>query len=305
MLAVSAILTLFDLTDHALVLVEFESGRVLRRLALPREQEILALWRAESGDIFLFTNNRTCGTLYMLSDDQSRLIERGSFLPLAHNVCLSPSNTSLYLAGLRHSYRFDLVGARLTALNALDAPTCIAADNDHWYTACPQKDGTRLSVYDKSGAICFQHLLSGSVTTLHRQDDFCYLPFVQSPLHGEGLYILRPATAEITTVPVTMQTVRALSAYPYSVLVQNDIIYLTCENAATITRIDAHTHRIIDCIPLGRSITHLYPLTDPRFAIATSNMFADLVLIDLVNRRLLTLSLCPHELFHQLAVLPQ
>lgn len=305
MFALSATLVLIDMTDHALVLVSLATGQILHRISLPLDRQPLALLATKNGRIYLFANGRTNSALYLLSDTQERLICLAHALPLADHVSLSPNGTTLYLACARRIYRFDFTAIKLTSFADTSAPCLLGADNDRLYSARPTTDGTLFCHYAPDGTLLNSYLLSGTVTTLHLQDDTCYLPFVQSHLHGEGLYriCLSADPPSVATIPVQEYGKRALSAYPYSVLLADDIIYLACESAATITRIDARTNQIIDCICLGRSISNLYALPDSRFALATSNMFADLVVVDLVNCRLLTLSICPHELFHHLLVL--
>lgn len=305
MLALSATLVLIDMTDHALVLVSLATGQILHHISLPTDLHPLALFASKDGRIYLLANSRTSSTLYLLSDTHERLICLANTLPLTDHVCLSPNGSTLYLACTRRIYRFESNIAKLTSFAETGASCLLAADNDRLYSTQPTTGGTLFRYYATDGTLLNSHLLSGTVTTLHLQDDTCYLPFVQSHLHGEGLYRISPHadTASIATIPIQEYGKRALSAYPYSVLITDDIIYLTCESAATITRIDARTNQIIDCICLGRSISNLYALPDSRFALATSNMFADLVVIDLVNCRLLTLSICPNELFHHLLVL--
>lgn len=307
MLAVSATLVLFDMTDHALVCVELPHGHILHRARLACDEQPLALL-IDGCRIYLFANSRTHGTLYTLSDDCDRLVRASGILPSAEQVCLSPDGTSLYLSSHSHRiYRFLLSEGKLTSLISSDtACLALACQDDCLYTVRESPFGSIFACYDQSGTPLYEHLLSGVVTTLCLKDDICYLPFVKSRLHGEGLYLFDLAnTTEITTISLGTRASPTMSVYPYSVLTSPDVIYLVCENGAAVTCIDAHTHRIEGSIFLGRSITRLYALPDSRFALATSNMFADLLLVDLVNRRLLTLSLCSHELFHQLIVLPQ
>lgn len=306
MLAISATLALFDMTEHALVLVSLEEGHVLHRFCLDGAMRPLAL-SAHGDRVYLLATNTINTALYTLSSVQPCLDCLTCTLPAAEHVCLAPDTASLYLSGKRHIWHLDLQSLQLTDLIAIDQPAHIATGKDRLYCSVTTTNGTLFSMHTLDGTRIDEHLLSGIVTTLRTQDNIGYLPFTQSPLHGEGLYILDLASSPptVTTVSVAPRSARALSAYPYSVLIQNDIIYLVCEGIATITRIDAHTHRLLDCIPLGHSITNLYALPDPRFALATSNMFADLLLVDLINARLLTLSICPHEIFRQLAVLPQ
>lgn len=303
MFAIDATLILFDMTDHALLPVNLADGQVLCRMPLPAGEHPLAIFALES-HIYLFANRPSSGILYTADTTDGTLSPLPVTLPPATCVCPSPHHHLLYLATTRRLYRLDLTAHRLTALSAT-APYALVADCNHLYTVSDHTDGTLLHCYDHDGTLLRQHLLSGTVTTLHAQDDICYLPFTESRLHGEGLYLFYPQRQPpLTTISLQPHTTRGLTAYPYGLLIQDDVLYLSAESAATITRINRHTQEVIDCIPLGHSISNLYPLPDSRFALASSNMFADLVLIDLVNNRLLSLSSCPHEIFPRLMVLP-
>lgn len=303
MFAIDATLILFDMTDHALLPVNLSDGQILCRMPLPAGEHPLAVF-ASNRRICLFANRPSSGFLYTADTTDGTLSPLPVTLPPATCVCPSPHHL-LYLATARRLYRLDLTTHRLTALSTAAIPYAIIADCNHLYAVSDHADGTLLHCYDHDGTLVSHHLLSGTVTTLHAQDNVCYLPFTESRLHGEGLYIFCPQSQPtLTTISLQPHTTRGLTAYPYGLLIQKDLLYLSAESAATITRINRHTQEVIDCIPLGHSISNLYPLPDNRFALASSNMFADLVLIDLVNNRLLSLSSCPHEIFPRLMVLP-
>lgn len=304
MFAIDATLMLFDMTDHALLSVNLADGQALCRMPLPAGEQPLSIF-AHERCIRLFANRPSNGILYTADTTDGTLSPMPITLPPATCVCTVPHHSLLYLATARRLYRLDLSTRHLTALSATALPYALIADCNHLYAVSDRTDGTLLHAYTHDGTLLSEHLLSGTVTTLHAQDGICYLPFTESRLHGEGLYILCPQNQPtLTTISLQPHTLRGLTAYPYGLLIQDDILYLSAESASTITRINRHTQEVIDCIPLGHSISNLYPLPDNRFALATSNMFADLVLIDLINNRLLSLSNCPHEIFPRLMVLP-
>jgi len=79
--------------------------------------------------------------------------------------------------------------------------------------------------------------------------------------------------------------------------------YVVNEDSGSITVVDLSTTDITGHISIGRSISNLTILPDCRFAVATSNMFADLALIDLVNERLLSVTASTHEILSPIIIL--
>lgn len=300
-------LVLFDCTDNALLLVEITGGHVLSRHPLPWAYRPLALLAAEKEGAFLFANSPTDGALFLLGKG-SELLRIPIVLPTIAAACASPSGQSLYLASTRHTlYRIDLSSNKITSLgSAPHSCSALAANGDRLYSVWETDDGSICAIHDTNGSLLAEHRLCGTIPSAKLDKETLYLPFVGDEKCGEGLHLLSAenSSSSAATIPLRPPSMRGLSAYPYSVLVQDDVIHLVSEASGTITKIDRQTNNILGSYALGRSISHLYLLPDSRFAIATSNMFADLTLLDLVNEKLLSISICPHELFHQLAIFP-
>ena len=118
-------------------------------------------------------------------------------------------------------------------------------------------------------------------------------------LYGEGMAIFPLDEINAPTYLVINPADNcAISAYPCHIALNDEKsrAYITNEDSGSISMIDLLRHEIIASIQIGRSITTLSLLPDNRFAIAASNMFADLSLIDLVNRRLIAVSEIDAEL---------
>lgn len=296
-------LVLFDRTDNALLLIEGTSGDVLSRYRIPSAYHPLALTRTDAG-IFFFANGRTDGAVYALHGESwSRM---SATLPTMTAVCASPHRRSFYLASARHTlYRLDIPSGKLSSLGS--APhTCRAlAKGTHLASVWETTDGSICALHSTDGTILSEHHLDGTIPTATMAGSLLLLPFTGGRKHGEGIHLLPTddMASSITTISLKSPSMRAPSADPYSVLPIGDTLCLIGESSGTITKIDRRTGEIITSYPLGRSISYLYLLPDERFAVATSNMFADLSLVDLVNEKLLSISICAHELFHQVVIL--
>lgn len=296
-------LIVFDCTDNAILLLEGTSGYVLSRCPIPNAYRPLALLATDTG-IFFFANGRTDGTVYTLHGKSWSRIS--ATLPTMTAVCPSPSGRSFCLASARHTlYRLDTLSGKLSSLGS--APhTCRAlTEGTHLASVWETTSGSICALHNDDGTILSEHHLDGMIPTATMAGSTLLLPFTNSKKHGEGIHLL-PTDApspSITTISLKPPSMRGLSADPYSVLPIGDTLHLISESSGTITKIDHRTGEVIDSYPLGRSISYLYLLPDERFAVATSNMFADLSLVDLVNEKLLSISICAHELFHQVVIL--
>jgi len=297
-------LVLFDCTDNALLLTESTRGEVLSRFSLPPAYRPLALLSADTG-IFFFANGKTDGIAYTLCGTAWSRI--AAPLPKMTAVCASPTEPVCYLASARHTlYRLDTRSGKLSSLGsspyicrALVHGTYLASV---WETA----DGSICALHKNDGTTFSEHRLDGTIPTSMMAGSTLLCPFANGKTHGEGLHLIATDTPSptVTTISLRPSSLRGPSTDPYSVLTIGDTLCLVSEATGTITKIARPTGEMIGSYALGRSISRLYLLPDERFAIATSNMFADLSLVDLVNEMLLTISICPHELFHQIAVLP-
>lgn len=297
-------LVVFDCTDSALLSIEGTSGCVLSRFSIPPVYRPLALFSTDTGIFFLANGKADC-VVYTLKDGSwSRLL---TTLPPMTAVCPCAIGNDLYLASTRHTlYHLTCDSGKLSSLGS--APhTCRAlVKGTHLASVWEITEGSICALHNDDGTVIFEHRLDGTIPTATMAGDTLLLPFTDGKEHGEGLHLLPTDTpsSSITTVSLKTPSMRGLSADPYSVLPIGDTLCLISESSGTITKIDHRTGEIIDSYSLGRSISNLYLLPDERFAIATSNMFADLSLVDLVNEKLLSISICKHELFHQVVILP-
>lgn len=297
-------LAVFDCTDNALLLLHAASGDVLARRPLPHTHRPLALCSARRG-VFFFANGRADGSVYELR--QNTWARRPVTLPTMTAVCPARDENACYLASARGTlYRLDFASQKLTALGSSPYLCRALVCGDHLASVWETEDGTVCAIHNRDGTLLSEHRLDGTTATATMAGASILCPFTNGKECGEGLHIIKTDAPfpTVTTVSLKAPSMRGITADPYSVLAIGDTLCLIGESTGTITKLNGRTGDITGSYTLGRSISHLYLLPDERFAIATSNMFADLSLVDLVNEKLLSISICSHELFHQLAILP-
>lgn len=205
-------------------------------------------------------------------------------------------------------YRLDLAALTSRAIAQPSDAICngIAVESGKVYTAWETKAGDGvLAVFSSAGEFLCEYKIPGIPTNLLVHSGVAYLPFTDSRIYGEGLALITENNLPRYITIHSPEAANALRAYPCSVTIDDEkkIAYVVNEDSGSVTTIDLCGETVSGSFSIGRSITHLHLLADRRFALATSNMFADLSLLDLVNQKLL--SICDsHEFSALLAVLP-
>lgn len=306
---------LVDTTAHALLLVDGAKGEILAEMSYPENYLPTALAvTADLAKAYLpAAGNNGSGALFIANLNHFSLYQLPMELPHPVQFALGPDNTTVYLVdpgGIL--YAADTVAMTLTKLGQPDNASCvgIATDQQSIYTAWEHKNGGSIAIFSLQGELLKEHILSGIPTNIVVNGNRILVPFTASSFTGEGLAIYDQNKQDdsipaVITIQCPLRTA-GLKAYPCSVTVGPDehTAYIVNEDSGSITLVDLHKADITGHITLGRSISNLKLLPDNRFAIATSNMFADLSLIDLVNERLLSVTASKNEIFNQFMILP-
>lgn len=231
----------------------------------------------------------------------------------AQFILAEPRQTSAYLAeacGTLH--RFDLTAMSSQALGAPAVKaSCVglAADAEKIYAAWEHHAGGTIMELDTAGNITWQHDIAGIPTNVILAGSYLIVPFTNTAFTGEGVALFNLSKKRRTPLVVTIQCPgcpSSLAAYPChaAVAADNQTAYIVNEDGASIFVIDLSTARIIDRLAIGRSLSRLYLLPDTDQAIGTSNLFADLSLIDLASGQLLAVTNTQRQLMSSIAVLP-
>ncbi|QDR83020.1 YncE family protein [Sporomusa termitida] len=230
----------------------------------------------------------------------------------AQFILAETSLTSAYLAeacGTLH--RFDLAAMSSQTLGAPAVKaSCVglAADAGRIYAAWEHHAGGTIMELDTNGNIAWQNDIAGIPTNIILAGSRLIVPFTNTAFTGEGVALFNLSKKRRIPLVVTIQcpSCRSLAAYPCHAAVapDNQTAYIVNEDGASIFVIDLSTAQIIDRLAIGRSLSRLYLIPNTDQAIGTSNLFADLSLIDLASGQLLAVTNTQRQLMSSIAILP-
>lgn len=304
-----------DSSSHALLMVDGPTGEIIHEMAYPATYTPAAL--ALTGDrtkaFMPAVGPDEAGALFVAKLDSHSLYRLPIVLPPPTQFALSPEGTSAYLADAGGSlYHLDIALLSLKRWGQCDTSTCIglAALPDGVCTAWEESSGGIAAVFSAKGQLLRQSCFPGIPTNiLTDRNGRMLIPFTTSQTSGEGLAILdaqkgpsRPAIATIQCPSCSL----GHRAYPCHAALSPDgcTAYVANEDSGSVSVIDVDRAVPLDWFTVGRSISSLHILPDSRFALASSNMFSDLCLIDLINGRLLTSTATGRDILCHIAVLP-
>lgn len=301
-----------DLTERQVVWIHQSTGELIA--AIPFEDGFLPAGltlNAEKTKACMPAIEKDTGTIFIFDLSCKKSYRLPLQLPAPQQCSISPDFSKIYFSA-PDATLYEIQLATLTArpFAQPDDGICAALAVDaagNLYTAWESNSGGTLAVFSPEGLLSFEQSLDGIPTNLHLTEADILVPFTESSTYGEGLAIF-PMNQIETPVYLTVHASTldgTPRAYPCHATVRKDqqIAYLVNEDSASITVIHLQKRKIIHSFSLGRSITSLYLLPDERFAIAASNMFADLAYIDLINGKLLSIAQSDHEFSRFIAVL--
>ncbi|MEG6584330.1 YncE family protein [Dendrosporobacter sp. 1207_IL3150] len=303
-----------DAAAHTLLLIDGENGEILSEMSYPDTCVPTALVLApEANKAFLpAAGTNGSGSLFIANLTNFTLYRLPMEIPHPSQFAITPCGTKAYLVDPGGTlYQVNTTEMTLTMLGQPENAACVGilADDKFIYTAWEHKNGGSIATFDCNGQLISEYSMPGIPTNITINKERILIPFTATSFTGEGLAVFDKSlgddlTPTVITIQCPMRTT-GLKAYPCSVTVAPDdcTAYVINEDSGSITIIDLSTSSITGHIALGRSISNLYILPDSRFAIATSNMFADLTLIDLVNERVLSVAASNQEILNYLAIL--
>lgn len=299
-----------DLTGHQALLIENKNGTVLSRFNYPTAATPTGLAVHASGaKACLATKQENNGSIFILNLNSAERYRLPVDLPDPTQFAIDPEFKQAYFVSHESIlYALDMMTLELKALAQPSGATCvgICLTGQHIYTAWETEAEGIAAAFSAAGDFLYEYKISGIPTNLCVWQNKLLIPFTESKTYGEGLAILSENTVPIYLTFQAPSATRALHVYPCNVTIDStrNIAYVTNEDSGSITMIDLTDNSICDHFTIGRSITNLHLLPDTRFAIATSNMFADLTLLDLINQKLLSITERTKELSSLLAVVP-
>lgn len=303
-----------DTENFSVLLTDGDSGEILSEWPLPGEYSPVDLHVTADATVYIPTINRQGrGTLFTLSLPAGQLTELALDLPPIERFAAGPQPGQAVIVTRDGAlFVLDIAKRSLTLLGRSQEPVvCVGltTDADTVYTVWQHAPQGVLALFSPTGRLRAERLLPGLPTGLSQSGHYLYIPFTTAVAGDEGLLLLAKSGMEADPAMISLHHCpheTAFRTYPCYVAVTPDetTAYVAHEDSATISIIDIAAASVSGCIPVGRSVSCLALLPGCQFAIAGSYMFADLSLIDLVNRRLLSLTDNERELFGQVVVLP-
>lgn len=298
-----------DLLKKMLLFVNQETAAIFAQIKYPEHEIPIALeYNHEQQKAYLVTKHEEKGSLFIINFVNPILYRLPIEFPAPLQCTITPTFNSVYFIDATSTlYCLDMTTLKLTPIAQPDNASCvgIAFANDKVYTAWETKEKGNIAIFKTTGEFLAEYPLEGIPTNICIYQEKIFVPFTESHIYGEGLAIFTEGNLPIYLSFQSPEFVKALHAYPCNITIDptNNTAYIINEDSSSLTIIDLASNSITGSFSIGRSITNLYLLPNPNFAIATSNMFADLSIIDLVNQRLLSMSNDDCEFANMLIVL--
>lgn len=303
-----------DAATHAVIIADGLSGEIVTELAYSPELSPTELvvtpdytkaylpCAATNGKNGILAVNLTSLSLYRLPIS----------IPYPAQFVL-PDNSLAYLAEPGGAlYRLDLTTMSSQSLGApAIKSSCVglAADAEKIYAAWEHHAGGTVMELAADGTISWQYDIAGIPTNIILADQRLIVPFTNTAFTGEGVALFNLNKKRVSPAVVTIQCPScpsSLAAYPCHAAVtpDNQTAYIVNEDGASIFVINLNTAQVVDRLAIGRSLSRLYLIPGTELAIGTSNLFADLSLIDLASGPLLAVTNTKRQLLSTIAILP-
>lgn len=307
-----------DLSQHALLILDCPSCRTIAEIPYPVSVVPVKLIVTPDGKkAYMPANDQASGKgcLYVLNLDVLSLYQLPIDMPLIGQFSLHPNGTDAYMTGadntLCHLDTSSLTLAVWGSPESLAACTGLTVTDAGIFTIWEEDHRGALLNFDRNGQLAHEATFSAVPTSITAAPpSSLIITFTSSQEAGEGVLLLHDtlSACQEPAIITTLCPKDLLSHqnYPvYTALSSNgSTAYIVNEESASVSILDLSLRAIIGCILVGRGISRLYILPGNTFALASSSLFADLILIDLVNNKVLSTTLPQHELHPDIALLP-
>lgn len=309
-------LLVLEASSHTLLLIDGPSGEALAKMAYPPQYTPTGL--AVTSDLSkayipavgvdgtgaLFAANLKTYSLYRLPLE----------LPHPMQFTLAPDDITVYFTAPDGVlYILNTISLTLTSCGQAGNDTCtcvgLAANAENIYSAWELEAGGIIATFSLEGRLTGEYPIQGLPTNIvYDKTGLVMVPFTSDGASGEGLFVFReqknkPPAVLTIQCPVCAQGNRV---YPCHAAAAPDgqTAYVVNEDSGSVTIFDLINAVVVDYFSIGRSISTINLLPDSRFAVASSNMFGNLVLLDLVNGRPLSFTEDGIEILSPITVLP-
>ena len=298
-----------DLLKNMLLFIDQQTAAIFAQINYPKQEIPVALeYNSQEQKACLVTKNGDKGSLFIINVTTPKIYRLPIEIPAPLQCTITPNFKFAYFTDDKSTlYRLDMTALTITPMVQPDNASCVGITfaDDKIHTAWEAKENGSIAILKENGDFLSEHQLDGIPTNICVYQGKILVPFTESQVHGEGLAIFTEDKLPIYLSFQSPQSLKALRAYPCNITINptTSTAYIINEDSCSLTTIDLANNTISGSFSIGRSITNLYLLPNPNFAIATSNMFADLSVIDLVNQRLISMSNNDCEFANMLIVL--
>lgn len=298
-----------SLSSQKVYLVENKSGNTTEIFSYPSSMSPAALSvdSSRTKAVLTLTEENGRGGIYIIHLNNLKAYRLPVKIPAPLQFTLAPDGKSAYfISGGAALYHLDITALSCKLLAQGEDAVCsgIVFENGRLYTIWESGGKGIATIFSSDGEILQENEISGIPTNLAVTGGQMIITFTESDPYGEGVVFL-PEEGEPAYLTIQSHVTPYMPhIYPCSITLnrQADLGYVVHEDGGLISILDPINRAVHKTFNIGRSITCLHLLPDERFAIATSNMFADLSLIDLVNCKLIAISDSSEELSSLLAM---
>jgi hypothetical protein len=283
-----------DLKNKSLVRAEYNPSKITPLLEFPAAHQPRLLAKSAAFTYFI-TAGESSACLYRAPNDNPDAFSLFfSDLSPMMQAALSPCGSEIIFVDKENTLcalSLENGSTRQFARPSDAACVGIFLTEKHIHTAWETKDGGNAAIFSRDYKLQHEYYLAAIPTNISALGEKTLLTFTQSPLHGEGLAVFSPAAKEKITSFCALKKNPAFQLYPCNIILDKarNLCYVLNEDSCSITCLN-QAFEVVSFFSAGRSVSTMQLLGDSRFAVCGSNMFADLMLADMVNGKILSIS---------------
>lgn len=299
-----------ELALHQLCAIDNNTGRLLGCFPYPLTLTPTAFCRQNNSDkLCISFKSDSMGNIYIVNTSTMQGYKLPIEIPSPLQFTATPDLCNSYFTTPNETlYHLNMTTLELNALAQPENAFCcgLTVNDQKIFSVWETTNGHGIvAIFNKNGELDKEIEIRAIPTNIAIHGSDILIPFSESSEYGEGFAVINhDESPRYITIhdPASSYTP---SLYPCSITIDdnNNIAYLIHENGGSISIVDTSNYSVHNTFSIGRSISNIYLLPDTRFALATSNMFADLTLLDLVNHRLLSVNDSSQEFSNLLTII--
>lgn len=310
-------LVVADTGRRTMLVIDGESSKILAEIPLGNQYTPTVILAGEPHTVHILAaaNASNAGALLSLALTPDFTLSSPVPLPSEPvDAAFDAANHALFIAADTGLCRVDLTTEEVVPLKIpTQGKICgLTLCHDALFVACAQTQGGILVMLDAEGKTAGIWETAGVPTHLAATPDghSLLMPFTANRFTGEGVAVFSFDAGGTLSAPTVIHLKCSgnpgFRAYPCHIAFSPDgkTAYIVNEDCATISLVDLPHLTVAGCIPVGRSVSELHLNPSGTIGFATSNMFADITLIDMVNGKMLGITGDGREILGRMALVP-